>query len=166
MSARFTESEVEEAALTWFEELRYSILNGPEVAPGELFAVRGDYDEVVLAKRLRDAIEELNPNIPADVREEAVRKVLRPESPSLIQNNRAFHRMLVDGIEVEYRRPDGTIAGDRVHLLDFGNPGNNDWLVVNQFTVVENKHAVADHRRRRRSTAHPAPARGADPRRL
>ena len=88
----------------------------------------------------RDAIARLNPAIPEDAREEALRKVLRHDAPSLIGNNRAFHQMLRDGVPVEYRRDDGSIAGDHVRLIDFDNPEANDWLAVNQFTVIEGQH--------------------------
>ena len=80
------------------------------------------------------------PTFPTEAREEALRKVLRVGTPSLVGANRAFHRMLRDGVEVEYRRKDGSIAGDRVQLIDFDNPANNDWLAVNQFTVIEGQH--------------------------
>ena len=76
-------------------------------------------------------------HIPEEAREEALRKVLRVGTPSLTQTNRAFHRMLRDGVEVEYSRRDGSIAGDRVRLVDFGDFRANDWFVVNQFTVIE-----------------------------
>ena len=89
----------------------------------------------MLERRLRDAVARLNPSIPAESQEEAVQKVLSPSSPSLVQNNRTFHLMLVDGIEVEYRGADGTMRGDRVRLADVENPENNDWLAVNQFAV-------------------------------
>ena len=95
---------------------------------------------MVLLGRLRNAVERLNPQIPAEAREEAIRKVLHPESPSLVVNNRKFHAMLRDGVEVEYRRRDGSIAGDRVRLIDYDDPDNNDWLVVHQFTVIEAGH--------------------------
>jgi type I restriction enzyme, R subunit len=134
------ESEVEDATLDWLESIGWTIKNGPEIAPGELFAERESYGQVVLAGRLRDAIRTLNPNIPEDAREEAFRKLMRVESPSLAANNRAFHRMLVEGVPVDYRRGDGTIAGDHAHLVDFDNPGNNDWLAVNQFTIIEGQH--------------------------
>src|SRR5262249_46848598 len=98
------------------------------------------FSDVVLAGRLRDAIERLNPTIPSDAREEALRKVLRHDAPSLVANNRAFHQMLRDGVPVEYRRNDGSIAGDHVRLIDFHNPDANDWLAVNQFTVIENQN--------------------------
>ena len=95
---------------------------------------------MVLIGRLRNAIEQLNPAIPAEARDDALRKVLRVGTPSLTQTNRAFHRMLRDGVAVEYSRPDGSIAGDHVRLVDFGNPLASDWLAVNQFTVIEGQH--------------------------
>lgn len=134
------ESIVEHAALEWFGELGYAVGHGPHLAPGEPAAERDSFGEVVLVGRLRAAIRRLNPAIPEDVREEALRKVLRVGTPSLTQTNRAFHRMLRDGVAVEYTRPDGSIAGDHVRLVDFGDVGANDWFVVNQFTVTEGQH--------------------------
>ena len=134
------ESTVEEAALSWFQELGYTVAHGPAIAPGEPEAERDSFGDVVLAGRLRAAIDRLNPDIPAEAREEAFRKVLRPESPLLVGNNRVFHAMLRDGVEVEYRTDDGTIRGDRVWLVDFEEPARNDWLVVNQFAVIEGRN--------------------------
>lgn len=134
---RFTESEVESAALEWFAELGYQVLNGPDIAPGEPGAERKSYQEVLLSNRLKVAISRLNPKLPAEAQEDAFRKVTRLDSPSLVGMNRAFHRMLVDGVPVEYRSRDGRVVGDSVRLADFQNPDKNDWLVVNQFTVVE-----------------------------
>ena len=135
-----TESHVEDAALAWFGELGYTVLHGPDIAPGEPSAERETYGQVVLAARLRRKLADLNPHIPAEALDEAARKVTRPVSPSLVNNNRLFHRMLVDGVEVEYRRADNSIAGDRARLVDFDEPDNNDWLAVNQFTVIEGQH--------------------------
>lgn len=134
------ESIVEEAALTWFEELGYGIAQGPQIAPGEPSSERDAFSDVVLVARLRDALRQLNPDIPEEVREEALRKVLRVATPSLVQTNRAFHQMLRDGVDVEYPRPDGSIKGDKVRLVDFADAAANDWLAVNQFTVVESQH--------------------------
>jgi len=134
-----SESTVEQAALAWFEGLGYRVLFGPDVAPGEVAAERTDYSEMVLERRLRDALGQLNPDMPAEALEQAVRKVTRPESPSLIVNNRAFHSMLVNGVEVEYRSDD-RVVGDLVRLVHFEDPEQNDWLVVNQFTVVAGQH--------------------------
>ena len=134
------ESIVEDAALEWFGELGYAVGHGPHLAPGEPAAERESFGEVVLVGRLRAAIRRLNPAIPEGAREEALRKVLRVGTPSLTQTNRAFHRMLRDGVPVEYPRPDGSIAGDHVRLVDFGDVRANDWLAVNQFTVIEGQH--------------------------
>ena len=131
------ESIVEDAALEWFSELGYAVGHGPHLAPGEPAAERDSFGEVVLAGRLREAIRRLNPAIPEDAREEALRKVLRVGTPSLTQTNRAFHRMLRDGVPVEYPRPDGSIAGDHVRFVDFDDARANDWLAVNQFTIIE-----------------------------
>ena len=134
------ESIVEDAALEWFGELGYAVGHGPHLAPGEPAAERDSFSEVVLVGRLREAIRRLNFAIPEEAREEALRKVLRVGTPSLTQTNRAFHRMLRDGVPVEYPRPDGSIAGDHVRLVDFGDVRANDWLAVNQFTVIEGQH--------------------------
>lgn len=134
------ESIVEDAALEWFGELGYAIGHGPHIAPGEAAAERDSFGEVVLVRRLREAIRKLNPSIPEDAREEALRKMLRVATPSLTQTNRSFHRMLRDGAEVEYARLDGSIAGDHVRLVDFADVRANDWLAVNQFTVIEGQH--------------------------
>ena len=131
------EDTVEQAAIEWFEELGYAYLSGPDIAPGEPGAERDSYSDVVLQSWLSTAINRLNPDIPAAAREDALRKVLRVEGQSLIQTNRAFHKMLVAGVNVEYSRADGTIAGDQVRIIDFDNPDNNDWHVINQFTVTE-----------------------------
>ncbi len=134
------ESIVEDAALEWFGELGYAVGHGPQMAPDELAAERASFADVVLEARLRDAIGRLNPAVPEEAREEALRKVLRVAMPSLTQTNRAFHQMLRDGVPVEYPRADGSIAGDHVRLVDFGDVRVNDWLAVNQFTVIEGQH--------------------------
>ncbi|MGH9427937.1 MAG: type I restriction endonuclease, partial [Terriglobia bacterium] len=134
-----TESTVEEAALSWFEGLGYSVLNGPDIAPGELLAERASYADVVLVERLRAALEQINPNLPEEAREEAIRKVLRVEHPNLIENNRRFHHYLVEGVPVEYQKDERTVH-DQAWLIDYTNLDNNDWLVVNQFTVIEDRH--------------------------
>jgi type I restriction enzyme R subunit len=134
------ESIVEDAALSWFGELGYAIGHGPHMAPGEPVAERDSFAEVVLVGRLRDAIWRLNPAIPEEAREDALRKVLRVGTPSPTQTNRNFHAMLRDGVPVEYRRADGSIAGDHARLVDYDNAKNNDWLAVNQFTVIEGQN--------------------------
>ena len=138
MAANLVENDVELAALDWFQQLGYAITHGPHLAPGEAGAERNSFADVVLVGRLRDAIARLNPKIPEEAREDALRKVLRVATPSLVGTNRLFHAMLRDGVEVEYRRKGGEgIAGDRVQLVDYSTPDANDWLAVNQFTVIE-----------------------------
>jgi type I restriction enzyme R subunit len=134
------ESVIEDATLEWFAELGYAIGHGPHIAPGEPAAERGSFADVVLAGRLRDGIWRLNPAIPEEARDEALRKVLRVGTPSLVQTNRAFHRLLRDGVPVEYARADGSIAGDHVRLVDFDKVSANDWFAVNQFTVIEGQN--------------------------
>ena len=137
---RLSETDVEAAALAWFGELGYGVGHGPDVAPGEPMAERDSFGEVVLVGRLREAIWRLNPAIPDEAREEALRKLLCVTTTSPVQTNRAFHRMLRDGVDVEYPRPDGSIKGDKARLVDFGDVRANDWFVVNQFTVIEGQH--------------------------
>ena len=138
------ESDIEEAALEWIADLGYTVGHGPDIAPDTPDAERFFYNEVILTRRLQEAVARLNPTIPTEAQEEAIRKVLNPDSHTLVQNNRAFHLMLVDGIEVEYRQPDSTIRGERVRLVDFDTPENNDWLAVNQFTIVEKSERRPD----------------------
>ncbi|HOC43811.1 MAG TPA: type I restriction endonuclease subunit R [Thermoanaerobaculales bacterium] len=140
VSRSFTESVVEEAALAWLEAAGWRVEYGPRIAPGELFAERPDYGQVVLKQRLRDALARLNPELPAEALDDAFRKLNRPEGPTLEARNRALNRLLVDGVTVEYRAPDGNIRGAQARVIDFDEVGNNDLLAVNQFTVVENKH--------------------------
>lgn len=137
----FAESVVEEAALAWLEAGGWRIARGPDIAPDMLMAERRGYDEVILAQRLRDALARLNPELPADALEDAFRKLLRPEGADLIARNRAMHRLLVDGVTVEYRSAEGDIRGAQAKVIDFDTTENNDWLAVNQFSVTENKHA-------------------------
>ena len=138
-SARICESQVEEVALEWFGEFDWSILHGPDIAPDEPASERSSYSDVILQGRLEAAIDSLNPTLPAQAKDEALRKVLHVDSPSLVIRNRAFHKMLTDGVTVEVAE-DGAVRGEQVKLIDFENPDANDWLVVNQFTVVEGQH--------------------------
>jgi type I restriction enzyme, R subunit len=142
VSLNFTESIVEDAALSWLEALGYQVLHGPDVAAGEPGAERSDpnYRDVLLERRLRDALKRSNPDLPSEALNDALRKLTPVDAPSLVERNRAVHRMLVDGVTVEYRRKDGSIAGAQAQVIDFDTPANNDWLAVNQFTVSEGQH--------------------------
>ena len=135
-----TESVVEQAALAWLESSGWAICHGPDIAPDAPTAERTDYGEIVLERRLRDALARLNPDLSAIALEDTFRKLTRPEGPTLEARNRAFHRRAVDGVTVEYRADNGAIRGAQACVIDFDDPANNDWLAVNQFTVVENKH--------------------------
>ncbi len=135
-----TEADVEHAALDWLAAQGWRVAHGPDIAPGAPAAERDDYAQVVLERRLRDALAELNPAVPASALDDARRRLTRPEGATLEARNRAFHRMLVNGVEVEYQRPDGMVRGDSMAVLDFNRPDRNDWLAVNQFTVTENRN--------------------------
>ena len=136
----FNESTVEQAALDWLVPLGWQAAHGPDIAPDTLGAERADYGQVTLEARLRDALARLNPSLPASALDDALRKVTNPEGATLEARNRAFHRMLVNGVNVEYRASDGIIRGDQAQIIDFDKPDNNDWLAVNQFTVTENRN--------------------------
>jgi type I restriction enzyme R subunit len=139
MSPGLTEDDFEQIVLSWFSDLGYSRLYGPHIAPGEPRAERSDYSDPLLSDRLKAALFRLNPSLPHETLEEAFRKLTRMDSPTLIQRNQQFQRFLVEGIPVEYRS-EGRIVHDNARIVDFENPDNNDWVVVNQFTVVENHH--------------------------
>ena len=128
---KFTEGIVEEATLELFEKLGYTTLHASETQ-------RQSYTDVVLINRLRESLQTINPDIPPDAIEEAIRKLTRSETPSLFENNLRFHKFLTDGINVEYQTSERVVY-NQVYLIDFNNPDNNDWLVVNQFTVIEDK---------------------------
>ena len=138
----FTESVVEEAALAWLEGVAFAVLHGPDIAAGEPAAERSDpnYRDVVLEGRVRQSLVRLNPDLPPGALDDAFRRVIRPEGATLEARNHAVHRIIVEGVTVEYKRPDGSIAGAQAQVIDFDVPDNNDWLAVNQFTVSQNKH--------------------------
>ncbi|KUK66673.1 MAG: type I restriction-modification system restriction subunit [Parcubacteria bacterium 34_609] len=127
------ESDIENFAIELLEKQGYVYLS-----PEEQETERQNLSDVVLRGRLKSAIDKLNPNIPEEARGQALREVLNLPSQNLIENNEAFHQMLTDGVGVEYQK-NGDTVGDKVWLIDFENPLNNDLLVCNQFTVIENE---------------------------
>ena len=137
--ANFAEREVEDAALAWLAGLGYAVLHGPDIGPEGPAPERGSYDELLLTERFRKALARLNPHLPGEALEEAWRKVRQSETPSLIEENRRLHRYLVEGVPVEIARKDGSIGGDAARLIDFDRADANDWLAVNQFTVIEHE---------------------------
>ena len=134
-----TESVVEQASIAWLESLGWNVAHTPGIAPGSPGAERSGYGEVVLERRLRDALARLNPDLPDTALDDAFRKLLRPEGATPEASNRAVHRLLLDGVTVQYRDDSGAIHGAQAFAIDFDDPEGNDWLAVNQFTVVENK---------------------------
>lgn len=133
------EDHVEQEALGWFTELGYDIAFGPNIAPDGTSPERSSYRQVILIDRLMAALSRINPHLPEFAISDATRQILTPNLPGLIPTNRQFHRWLVTGIPVQYQKG-GETRGDRVKLVDFADPDNNDWLVVNQYTVEGAKH--------------------------
>uniref|UniRef100_UPI0035B51C8C type I restriction endonuclease subunit R n=1 Tax=Natronospira elongata TaxID=3110268 RepID=UPI0035B51C8C len=130
-----SEQQVEKAALGWFEALGFDTARGADLSPGAESSQRGSFEQVVLEPRLRSALHRINPNLPDDAIEQAVRVVMRPPEPMLEQNNRWLQRLLCDGVDVEYRTASGETRGDKAQLLSTEQFAENNWLVVNQFTV-------------------------------
>ena len=138
--ASLSESTVEGVALDWLASMGWAVTHGPDIAPGMPAAERADYGTVVLTNRLQSAVARLNPDLPNDALEDGLRRLTRPAGATLEARNRDFHRMLVAGVTVEYVDAAGRVRGAQVCVLDFDEPESNDWLAVNQFTVVENRH--------------------------
>ncbi len=134
---KFTESVVEEAALEWLSCCGWEVAHGPDIAPSSDDSERSNYSSVVLERRLRDALALLNPELPPLSLDDAFRTLTNPVGATLVTRNRNFHRMLRDGVTVEYRCG-GTLRGAQVRAIDFEMPHNNNLVAVNQFTVVEN----------------------------
>jgi len=136
MSNKITENTIEEFAINLLEHLGYEYIYAPNIAPDTDQAERASYEDVLLVERLQNAIRRINPNIPYDSQEEALKEIQRINSPELLNNNESFHRMLTEGVKVSYQK-DGNQRGDLVWLIDFKNPENNEFVVANQFTVIE-----------------------------
>jgi type I restriction enzyme R subunit len=135
----FSEAIVEDATLGILAGLGYQTAHGPDIAPDTPTTERQNYGDVILRRRLAMAVDKLNPSIPPDARAEAIKQVFASVTPSLIEENRRIHKLIAEGVEVEFRGNDGVIKGDKVRLVDFDIPAANDWLAVNQFTVIENR---------------------------
>ena len=135
-----TETDVEEAALEWLTTFGWQTAYGPDISPDMADAERMDYGSVILEKRLRDVLARLNPDLPSEALDDAFRKLIRPEGSTLEVRNRAFHRMLVRGVTVEYQTACGVIRGAQAVVMDYDRPTANDFLAVNQMTVTERNH--------------------------
>lgn len=135
---RITESDIEAFAIELLEKQGYQYIYGPSIAPDSASPERASFEEVLLLGRLQDAVARINPGVPGPAREDAIKQIQRLASPELIANNEAFHRLLTEGIKVSYQK-NGQNRGDLVWLVDFNVPENNDFLVVNQFSITGNQ---------------------------
>ncbi|MCD6557178.1 MAG: type I restriction endonuclease subunit R [Bacteroidales bacterium] len=134
---KLTENDIEYLAIEKLQEQGFQYIHGQEIAPDGNNPERESFEDVLLIERLKKKISEINPNVPYDAQQDALKELLRLNSPELIANNEAFHRMLTEGIKVTYKK-DGVTRGDLVWLVDFNKPENNEFLVINQFTLIEN----------------------------
>ena len=134
--AFLSEAELEHALLEQLRALRYEIQRDTRIGPDGSHPERTSYDEVILKKRFADAVARINPHLPAEARHDATKQVTQSELPSLLEENRRLHKLLVEGVDVEYYADDGTLTAGKAMLIDFDRPQNNDWLAVRQFTVV------------------------------
>ncbi len=131
-----TENIIEASAIEILQSQGWEYVNGKEISPEGLFCERDSFSQVVLTTRLRNAIADINPHIPANALDSAIQKMLRIASPDLLHNNEEFHQMLIEKVKIPYQQ-DGYERSHEVALIDFDNPANNQFLVVNQFTIIE-----------------------------
>jgi len=134
---KFVESDLEQAALEWFEELGYENVFGPDLAPDGDFSERKGFDEVILYDRLLESMERVNPNLSKDVIKEAIRQISLLSNPSLLRLNQSFYQWLIHGIDVSVRQSDGSFKVEKAYFIDFDKPLNNQFMVANQFSVEE-----------------------------
>jgi type I restriction enzyme, R subunit len=120
--------------------LRYQIENDHRIGPDGSHPERASNDEVILKGRLAEAVARINPHVPAEAQLDAIRKVTQSELPSLLEENRRVHKLLIEGVDVEFYANDGTLTAGKVALVDFEQPKNNDWLAVSQLLVISGKH--------------------------
>ena len=139
MMPKLCESEIEKMAIEELESLGYAYISGVDLAPDALNAERQSYGDVLLMGRLQTALAKLNPDVPADAIDSAARRLSRIATSNLLADNEEFHRLLVDGVPVEYRKG-SDIKPDVVRIVDFDNAENNEFLVINQYTIVQNNN--------------------------
>ena len=134
-----TEDQLEQLCLEWFQSIGYDYICGYDIAPGEAAAERSDYRQIILHDRLLSRLEVINPHIPATTLEQVALQIAKPETPILINNNKAFHQLLLEGVKVSYKDNTGDEQTDYVQLIDFSSVANNQFLVVNQYTIAGSK---------------------------
>lgn len=138
--AFLSEAALESALMEQLHALGYAVEREEDIGPDGRRPERESHDEVVLRKRFEDAVARLNPDLPLAARQEAIRKVTQSERPSLLEENRRLHRLMTEGVDVEYDADDGTLTAGKVALIDFERPERNDWLAVRQFVVIHGQH--------------------------
>ncbi len=141
---KITESEIEQYAIDLLEKQGFQYIYGPDIAPDSENPKRTSFEEVLLLDRITEALARINPTISSDAHEDAIKQIERLNSPELITNNEAFHRLLTEGIKVTYQK-NGHSRGDLVWLIDFNNPENNDFVVLNQYTVIDSSINSESH---------------------
>lgn len=137
MNAFTNEDTLEQAVLEWLGSLGYQVAHGPDIGPNGSAPERPNYSTVILEGRFRTALAKINPSIPDDGIDAAMKTVMRSEGGTLIEENRRFHKFVTDGVDTEYTGANGKVTHGKVWLFDFANPENNDWLAVNQFTICD-----------------------------
>jgi type I restriction enzyme R subunit len=138
--AFLSEAELEQSLLEQLRGLGYSIEREEDIGPDGHRPERESHDEVVLRRRFEDAVARLNPGVPPEARQDAIRRVTQSELPALLEENRRLHRLMTEGVDVEYYADDGTLTAGKVWLIDFEHPENNDWLAVRQFVVINGRN--------------------------
>ena len=136
--AKLNESTVEDAALNYLAQLGYQTAWGPNLAPGEPGEERTSFEQVYLQTRLRSAVWRINPGLDGALIDDAIKRLGRAESQSPVSENFRVHKLITEGVPVEHREADGAVRTTRIWLIDYDEPTNNDWVAVNQFTIIEN----------------------------
>ena len=134
-----TEDQLEQLCIEWFQSIGYDYICGYKIAPGEPDAERSNYRQIILHERLLSCLQAINPQIPIATLEQVALQIAKPETPILIKNNKSFHQMLLEGLKVDYKDDNGEEKHDYARLVDFDNLKNNQFLVVNQFTLIGSK---------------------------
>ena len=145
--AFLSEAAVEQALLDQLRTLGYSIECEEDIGPDGHRRERESHDEVVLKRRFEEAVTLLNPSLPLEARQDAIRKVTQSELPSLLEENRRIHKLMTEGVDVEYYAADGTLTAGKASLINFEHPEQNDWLAVSQFVVIAGDGHINARRR-------------------
>ncbi|MCD8242798.1 MAG: type I restriction endonuclease subunit R, partial [Parabacteroides sp.] len=138
--AFLSEADVERTLLNQFRMLDYRIEQEEHIGPDGKSPERESHDEVILKQRLDDSVARLNPDLPPEARQDAIRRVTQTELPSLVEENRRLHKLMTEGVDVEFYADDGTLTAGKVALIDFEHPEHNDWLAVSQFVVINGQN--------------------------